>query len=97
MEELEEPKQKEYMFCVRCNATMEKCQSWQHRGITSCMACGGGLGDRMNRYCMNCVDLPARKRREERSGKRIVYLSEMTDEEIVANRERENQHMLGEP
>ena len=88
---MHETKQKEYTFCNRCNRSVEKCQHWDHRGVSDCMECGGGLGDWVNRHCQTCVDLPMRKIREEMSRKRIVYLSEMTDEEREAYYQRKEQ------
>jgi hypothetical protein len=84
-----EGKVKRYMSCERCARKTEQCQEYEHRGITRCMDCGGGIQDIRNRRCANCVDLPNRKIREQRSGELVVYLSEMTDEQIEAYKDHQ--------
>lgn len=68
--------QRLYEHCGRCGARTESCQNVSHRGQTPCMECGGGLGDTSNRFCVNCVDLPWREKREQHLGRPIVYKSE---------------------
>jgi hypothetical protein len=65
-----------YAFCTRCGATTESCKNLRHRGSNPCMKCGGGLGDSVHRYCVNCLDLPWREKREQAVGQKIVYLNE---------------------
>jgi hypothetical protein len=64
-----------YEFCARCEAEREACKSPEHRD-RRCMVCCGGIGDRSNRYCSNCLDLPFRKKREEALGRSVVYAGE---------------------
>lgn len=65
-----------YKYCEQCGEETEQCKGPEHRGRSRCMTCGGGPGDLGARYCVNCVDLPYRERREATIGQPIVYLSE---------------------
>jgi len=40
------------------------------------MDCGGGAGDDTRRFCVNCLDLHWREKREKAIGGSITYLSE---------------------
>jgi hypothetical protein len=65
-----------YGYCARCGCETEQCKGPQHRAENRCMSCGGGLGDVRERYCINCLDLPFREKREQAIGERVVYLGE---------------------
>jgi len=72
----EDAKAPVYEYCSRCEETTESCKNPRHRGSSLCIECGGGLADKERRHCLNCVDLPWRERREEATGREIVYLNE---------------------
>jgi hypothetical protein len=65
-----------YEWCTRCGAEREACKNPAHRGERRCMQCCGGVGDTNNRYCVNCLDLPYREKREKALGTAIVYTGE---------------------
>jgi len=69
--------EKLYSYCPRCSTLTEECHALEHRGITRCMECGGGVADDKKRVCVNCCDLPFRKLREEGLGEPIHYESEI--------------------
>ncbi len=75
------PKQRMHDWCPHCGARTEACQYWKHRGTNRCMECNGGVGNRVERYCGNCLDLPFREQREELSGEQITYTREEPPEE----------------
>jgi RES domain-containing protein len=63
-------------YCRRCDALTEQCKDPNHRGSNRCMDCCGGVADRENRRCVNCLDLPYREKREAALGHKIVYEGE---------------------
>lgn len=67
-----------YEFCARCRGQKESCKNPAHRG-NLCMECCGGVWDRSNRYCSNCLDLPYREKREKSLGEAVVYSGEKQD------------------
>jgi hypothetical protein len=74
--EEDEARRPEYAYCERCERETESCKGPSHRGGNRCMTCGGGLGDAKIRHCVNCIDLPFRKKREEVLGRPIIYRGE---------------------
>jgi hypothetical protein len=64
-----------YEWCNRCGGQQEACKNPAHRG-NRCMHCCGGVADTANRYCINCLDLPYREKREKALGSAIVYTGE---------------------
>jgi hypothetical protein len=68
-----------FEFCPTCGRRTESCKHPEHRGRNRCMVCGGGIGNRKEHYCVNCFDIPWRKKREAALGVAITYLSEESD------------------
>jgi len=81
MMEQREPYEPRYEFCERCNAVTEQCLHWNHQGVSRCMDCGGGVGDSVDGYCLTCIDLVYREKREKALGHKIVYAGEMPTED----------------